>query len=206
MFAKTSVRQPAWLAYGPLAKEAKVSQLVLPGAEGRGRPSLEAMAVLLSKQFSIPVTVAGLGQEPSATLDDMHSILRRVVPDGLQNWLRKERDTQVRQFYELASFLRDALLSLDATRRREALMATEYFYFGKPTEQILNFHAPLFKADCGAWSALLGEGGRADIRAKELVRCLGSFVLERPKQGLPTTMQSRFSKFHAAVIQLGDAC
>ncbi len=205
MFAKTSVRQPAWLAYRPLAKEAKVSQLVLPSAEGRGRPSLEAMAVLLSKQFSIRVTVAGPEQESSATLDDMHSILRRVVPDGLQNWLRKERDTRVRQFYELAGSLREALLSLDVRRKREALMAAEYFYFGKPTDQILNFHAPLFKADSEAWSAHLGEGGRADIRAKELVRSLGSFVSECPKQGLPITMQSRFSKFQDAVIQFGDA-
>ncbi len=66
-------------------------------------------------------------------------------------------------------------------------------------------YGPLAK-EAKVLSALLGEGGRADIRAKELVRCLGSFVLERPKQGLPTTMQSRFSKFHVAVIQLGDAC
>lgn len=84
-------------------------------------------------------------------------------------------------------------------------MATEYFCFGKPTEQILNLHAPLFKQDTGVLSAIFGEGGCADARAKEMVRSLGSFVFERPRRGLPATMQSRFSKFQGAVTQLGTA-
>lgn len=205
LFAKSSARHPAWRVYGPLSKESAGSQFVTPCAEGRGRPTLDTLAVLLSKQLSIRVTAVGHRVGTAATLDDMHFILRRVVPDGLRNWHHKDRDAQVRLFYEIAEGLREALLSVDEARRRAALVATEYFYFGKPTEQIMNLHAPLFKPDSGVWSAVLGEGGCADARAKEMVRSLGSFVFERPKKGLPATMHTRFSKFQGAVIELGAA-
>jgi len=137
-------------------------------------------------------------------LDDVHYILLRAIPEDFQNSHCKENDPQVRLFYELAEVLRRALLSIDVACRREAIVATEYFYFGKPTEQILNLHASLFKPDPGVWSAVLGEGGRADARAKEMVRSLGSIVFERPKQGLPPTMQSRFAKFQNSVTRLAS--
>ncbi len=205
MYSKATVRRPKWLAYGPLAKGTKALQRITPCATGRGHPSLESMADLLARQLSIRVTVASLEEGASATRDEMHYILRQVVPNGFQDWQRKARDVQVRQFYDMAATLREALLSQDEARRREALVATEYFYFGKPTEQILNLHAPLFKADSAAWSAVFREGGCADTRAKELVRSLGYFISDRPKQGLPTTMHSRFSKFQGAMVQLSAA-
>lgn len=205
MYTKASVRRPVWLAYGPFANGAELLQPIAPSAAGRGRPSLESVADLLARQFSIRVTVASMEEGALAKLDDMHYILRQVVPNGFQDWQRKARDVQVRQFYDMAASLREALLSQDEARRREALVATEYFYFGKPTEQILNLHAPLFKPDSAAWSAVFREGGCADTRAKELVRNLGYFISERPKQGLPTTMHSRFSKFQGAMVQLSAA-
>ena len=202
MFARTSARYPAWRVYGPLPKVKTATQLVAPCAEGRGRPTLETLAVLLSQQLSIRVSTVGPEEGTAATLDDMHYILRRAIPESFQNWHRKKRDSQEKLFYEFAEGLREALLSVDGACRREAIVAAEYFYFGRPVEQILNLHAPLFKPDSGVWSAVLGEGGCADARATEMVRSLGSFVFERPKQGLPTTLESRFAKFHGAVIQL----
>ena len=174
--------------------------MVEPIAEGRGRPTPKTLALLLSKQLSISVTAVDAREGVAATLDDLHYILRRVIPEDFQDWHLKERFAQVRLFFEFAEVLRKALLSVDVACRREAILSTEYFYFGKPGEQILNLHGPLFKPDPVAWSAVLGEGGRADARAKEMVRSLGFCVFERPKQGLPVTMQSRFAKFQDLVI------
>ena len=205
MFTKSTVRHSAWRAYGPLPKESAGSQLMMPCAEGLGCPTLDALAILLSKQLAIRVTAVAPDEGAAATWDDMHFILRRMVPNGLQDWHQKDRNAQVKLFFEIAQSLREALLSGDRGCKRAALVATEYFYFGKPTEQILNLHAPLFKPDAGNWSTVLGEGGWADARAKEMIRNLGYFVLERPKIGLPTTMQWRFSKFQRAMIQLDSA-
>lgn len=200
MFAKTAARHPAWRVYRSPPKERAGSQLVEPIAEGRGRPTPKTLALLLSKQLSISVTAVDAREGVAATLDDLHYILRRVIPEDFQDWHLKERFAQVRLFFEFAEVLRKALLSVDVACRREAILATEYFYLGKPGEQILNLHGPLFKPDPVAWSAVLGEGGRADARAKEMVRSLGFCVFERPKQGLPVTMQSRFAKFQDLVI------
>lgn len=205
MFARTASRKPAWRVYRALPERAMMSQLIEPVAEGRGRPTLDALAITLSKQLSARVTAIDRADLAAPATNDMHHILRRVVPEGAQAWHRKDSNAQVRLFYELAEALRQDLLSPNEACKREALVAAEYFYFGKPSEQIVNLHAPLFKPDAGLWSAVLGEGGHADARVKDLVRNLGVFVFERPKQGLPATLRSRFAKFQGAVLQLGGA-
>jgi len=202
MFARNSGRRPSWLVYGPIAKQGMGSQILESSAEGRGHITLETLAVLLSKRLSMRVTAVGPERRAVATLDDVYYILRRVVPGDFQNWHRKDRDGQVRMFYEYAEVLRESLLSVDAACRREALVVAEYFYFGKPCEHILALHAPLFNRGSGDWPAVLGVGGRADARAKEIACGLSVFVLERPKHGLPDTMQRRFAKFYEAMIQL----
>ena len=205
MYARNSAGRPAWLAYGPILKDRTGSQLLEPSGEGHGRPSLETLAVLLSKHLSVQVTAVSQDEGHEAALENVRDILRRVIGVDSQNWHRLDRAAQVRLFCEFAEALRVSLLSVNAARKRDALVAAEYFYFGKPSEHILTLHAPLFNHTSGVWPAVLGAGGRADARAKEMARDLGVFVFERPKQGLPGIMQWRFAKFKEAVIQLGAA-
>lgn len=205
MYSSNSARRTAWRAYGPLREDNTSTQVVEPSAEGRDCPTLDTLAVLLSKQLSVHVTAVVRWDGPHATVQNVLEILRRVIAVESQNWRSMDCAARVRLFYEFAEALKSSLSSVDAECRRDALVGAEYFYFGKPLEHILTFHAPLFSRSSGGWPAVFGTGGHADARAKEMARSLGAFVLDRPKQGLPDTMKWRFAKFLEAVNQLDTA-
>ena len=205
MFTNGSARRPAWRVYGPLANDRSQPQPQYPIAEGYGRPTLENLADLLSKQLSVRVISVDTEVGTGATLDYIHDILRRAIPHGIGNGRVTEPRMQERTFYEFALALRNDIASADGACRREAIVAAEFFYFGKTSEEILNFHAPLFKPRSRDWPAVLGDDGDADIRAREMLRSLSAIIFERPQQGLPATLQSRFAKFQKAMIQLSVA-
>lgn len=201
LIAESRARQSTWLAYGPLKDQTKL-QVLQPCACGQGRMSLDALAVLLSKELGIRVETIDPDAAANARLDDVQNVLRKVIPEEFLETPSVNPDAQVRLFYEFASSLKQGLLSCDPVRKREAILAAEYFYFGKPCEQLLNAHAPLLKPDPTAWSVFLGEGGGADTRAKEMVRGLAVLEIERPRQGLPTFMQPRFARLMDSVAHV----
>ena len=201
LVSESAARGPAWLAYGPL-REAPQPAALQPCAEGRGRLSLEALSVLLTQELGVRVETVDPDAAASARLDDVQNVLRELLPEELLAAPRLDPDAQVRFFYDFANSLKRDLLSGNTARRREAILAAEFFYFGKPCEQLVNLHAPLLKPDPTAWSAFLGEGGGADARAKEMVRSLAMLEIERPRQGLPTFMRPRFARLMDSVAHV----
>lgn len=198
LIAESRERQSTWLAYGPLRDTPK-TQVVERCAEGQGRMSLDALALLLSRELGVRVETIDPDAAANTRLGVVQNVLRNVIPQEFLEARCVNPDSQARLFYDFASSLKRGLLSRDTARKREAILAAEYFYFGKPCEQLLNVHAPLLKPDPTAWSAFLGEGGSADTRAKEMIRCLAVLETERPRQGLPTFMQPRFARLMDSV-------
>jgi hypothetical protein len=201
LLADSAARQSTWLAYGPL-RDPPGAEVLEACAEGRGRMSLEALSVLLSKELGVRVDTVDPDAAATARLDAVQHVLRKVIPGDLFGLQRLNPDAQVRFFYDFARSLKQDLLSDDTARKREAILAAEYFYFGKPCEQLLNVHAPLLKQDPAAWSVFLGEGGRADTRVKEMIRGLALLESERPQRGLPSFMRPRFARLLDSVAHV----